>query len=163
MGILDRVRSSRQHKTQARMQQEIEPYVQSMTRVILKGLEAAGILTDQDPEEIREDVSALCLSALVNDNEDLAQFVQRMSLVFSIHLNEEISDQEWGEWLFKETAWLLDYRQVFLNAGRRDLERHLSHLASRQHELIQAGPRCDSVMIQMHLAAKRYLIENQNA
>ena len=163
MGIRERLRNGRQHKTQEHMQQAIEPYVQSMLRVILRGLEEAGILTAQDPDEIREDVSALCLSALVNDNEDLAQFVQRMSLVFSIHLNQEISDLEWGEWLFKETAWLLDYRQVFLNSGRRDLEHHLSHLASRQHELIQAGPRCDSVMIQMHLAAKRYLIENQNA
>lgn len=113
-----------------------------------------------DSPELRSELDA-ALSALIwesfyQGDLNLVRLLQRVCASYGVVDDSKLTDEEWGEWLFDDITPVHGYLQELLAAGKPNLERNLSLLATTPMKMLEMSPRFESVMREVQAAARRY-------
>ena len=127
---------------------------------VRQGLTNSEIDTADLREQLSTAISALIWDSFRSRDLDVVRLLQRVCASYTVVVNDEITNAQWGQWLFDDITPVVHYRNRFLAQGQDTLERQLSLIAVTQGKLLRASPKFESVMAGVQSAAKAYQDEN---
>lgn len=122
-----------------------------------EGLSASTLDSPNLRSELAAALSALIWEGFYSQDVDLLRHLQRVCAAYTVDVNEDLTVDQWGQWLFDDVNVTLHFRNQLTAQGKDGLERQLSLLATTQGRLLELSPKFEPVIRAIQAAAKTYL------